>query len=95
VPYSADNLEAFRRAMPDGAHFTVMGIGKSSLPAQYGAIACGGWIRVGFEDNVYYARGRLAASNAELVERAARLAREAQLEIATSDDVRSMLGLGR
>lgn len=95
VPYSADNLEAFRRAMPEGAHFTVMGIGRSSLPAQYGAIACGGWIRVGFEDNVYYARGRLAASNAELVERAARLAREAQLEIATSGDVRSMLGLRR
>jgi len=95
VPYSAENLEAFRRAMPEGANFTVMGIGKSSLPAQYGAIACGGWIRVGFEDNVYYARGRLATSNAELVERASRLAREAQLEIATSDDVRSMLGLRR
>ncbi|MCE1195489.1 3-keto-5-aminohexanoate cleavage protein [bacterium] len=95
VPYSVENLATFRGAMPEGARFTVMGIGKSSLPAQYGAIACGGWIRVGFEDNVYYAKGRLAASNAELVERAARIAKEAQLEIATSDDVRSMLGLGR
>lgn len=93
VPYSVDNLESFRRAMPDGAHFTVMGIGRSSLPAQYGAIAAGGWIRVGFEDNVYYSKGRLAASNAELVERAVRIAREAQLEVATSADVRSMLSL--
>ncbi|HWR10197.1 MAG TPA: 3-keto-5-aminohexanoate cleavage protein [Rectinemataceae bacterium] len=93
VPYSADNLEVFRRALPEGAHFTVMGVGKSSLTAQYGAIACGGWIRVGFEDNVYYAKGIPAASNAELVERAARLVREAQMDIATSDDVRSILRL--
>jgi 3-keto-5-aminohexanoate cleavage enzyme len=93
VPYSADNLSAFKRALADGAHFTVMGIGKASLPAQYGAISCGGWIRVGFEDNVYYAKGKLAKSNAELVERASRIAAEAQLEIATSDDVRSILRL--
>lgn len=91
VPFSADNLEAFKRALPEGAKFTVMGIGRSCLPAQYGAIAAGGWIRVGFEDNVYYAKGVPAASNAQLVERAARLAKEAQLEIATSDDVRSIL----
>lgn len=93
VPYSVDNLESFRRALPEGAHFTVMGIGRSSLPAQYGAIASGGWIRVGFEDNVYYSKGRLAKSNAELVERAVCIAREAQFEIATSADVRSMLSL--
>lgn len=93
VPYSVDNLESFRRALPEGARFTVMGIGRSSLPAQYGAIASGGWIRVGFEDNVYYAKGRLAKSNAELVERAARLIREAGMDVATSGDLRSMLKL--
>ena len=93
VPYNVDNLEVFRRALPENAFFTVMGIGKSSLPAQVGAIACGGWIRVGFEDNVYYAKGLPAKSNAELVERAARIAREAQLDIATSDEVRSFLRL--
>jgi 3-keto-5-aminohexanoate cleavage enzyme len=93
LPWSPDNLEAMRRAMPGGADFTVMGIGRSSLPAQYGAIAAGGWIRVGFEDNVFYAKGRLAKSNAELVERAARIAREAGLEPATPDDVRNYLKL--
>ena len=93
VPYSADNLEVFKRALPAGAHFTVMGIGRASLPAQYGAIATGGWIRVGFEDNVYYSKGVLAKSNAELVERAVRIAREAQFEIASSDDVRKMFNL--
>jgi len=93
VPWSPDNLEAFKRALPEGADFTVMGIGRANLPAQYGAIAAGGWIRVGFEDNVYYAKGRLAKSNAELVERAVRIAKEAQLEPATPDEVRKYLKL--
>jgi 3-keto-5-aminohexanoate cleavage enzyme len=93
VPYSPEILQSFIRALPGGANFTVMGIGKASLSAQFGAIASGGWIRVGFEDNVYYARGRPAKSNAELVERAARIAREAGLEPATPDDVRAYLRL--
>jgi 3-keto-5-aminohexanoate cleavage enzyme len=95
VSYSIENLLAFQRAMPQGAYFTVMGIGRSSLLAQYGAIAAGGWIRVGFEDNVYYAKGQLARSNAELVERAVRIAKEAQLSVASSDEVRAMLNLRR
>lgn len=93
VPYSVENLSAFMRALPAGANFTVMGIGRSSLPAQYGAIANGGWIRVGFEDNVYFSRGVLASSNAQMVERAARIAREAGLQPATPDDVRKELRL--
>ncbi|MGO8693256.1 MAG: 3-keto-5-aminohexanoate cleavage protein [Rectinemataceae bacterium] len=93
VPYSVATLEAFVSAMPPGADFTVMGIGRASLPAQYGAIARGGWIRVGFEDNVYFSKGVLATSNAQLVERAARIAREADLSPAEPDDVRKYLKL--
>ncbi|HPE36489.1 MAG TPA: 3-keto-5-aminohexanoate cleavage protein [Spirochaetales bacterium] len=93
VPYTVENLSAFMRALPDGADFTVMGIGRSSLPAQYGALANGGWIRVGFEDNVYFSKGVLASSNAQLVERAARIAHEAGLKPATPDDVRKHLKL--
>jgi 3-keto-5-aminohexanoate cleavage enzyme len=93
VPFSLDNLESFVRALPEGADFTAMGIGRSSLPAQYAAIARGGWIRVGFEDNVYYSKGVLAESNAQLVQRAARLAREAGLAPATPAEVREYLKL--
>lgn len=93
VPYTAENLEIFKRALPDGAYFTVLGIGKSSLPAQYGAIATNGWMRVGFEDNVYFSKGVLAKSNAQLVERAAGIAKLAGLTVATSGDVRSILEL--
>ncbi|HRZ89815.1 MAG TPA: 3-keto-5-aminohexanoate cleavage protein, partial [Spirochaetia bacterium] len=79
--------------LPEGADFTLMGIGRASLPAQYAAIARGGWIRVGFEDNVYYSKGVLAESNAQFVARAARLAKEAGLTPATPADVRSHLKL--
>ncbi len=93
LPYGVRELAAMVDALPEGAEYTVMGIGRSSLPSQFGSIALGGWIRVGFEDNVYYSKGRLAASNAELVERAARIAREASLEPATPADVRDYLKL--
>jgi uncharacterized protein (DUF849 family) len=45
------------------------------------------------EDNILYAKNRLAKSNAELVERAARLIREAQKEVASPADARAILAL--
>ena len=93
VPFTLDTMESFVRVLPEGADFTLMGIGRASLPAQYAAIARGGWIRVGFEDNVYYSKGVLAESNAQFVARAARLAKEAGLTPATPADVRSHLKL--
>jgi uncharacterized protein (DUF849 family) len=45
------------------------------------------------EDNVFYAKDRLAVSNAEFVERAARLIREANKEVATPTDARKILNL--
>ena len=79
--------------MPPESYFTVMGIGRAHLPGIYGAIAAGGFIRVGFEDNIYYSKGRLAKSNAEFVERAVRISREADLEIAAPSDVRELFRL--
>ena len=79
--------------MPAESYFTVMGIGRAHLPGICAAIASGGFIRVGFEDNIYYSKGRLARSNAEFVERAARISREAGLETASPGDVRKLFGL--
>ena len=80
--------------IPKDAMFTVMGIGgRASLQSVYGALAFGGHIRQGFEDNIYYSKGVIAESNAQLVERAARVARDMGCEIATPDDVREMLAL--
>ena len=93
VAYEPDVLDLFVRKLPRGAFWTAMGIGRANLPAVYGALAMGGNVRVGFEDNVYYSRGVLAKSNAELVDRAARIVRESGQDVATPDDVRAMLQL--
>jgi len=55
------------------------------------AILMGGHVRVGFEDNIYYRKGRLAKSNAELIERVVRIARELNRDIATPDEARRIL----
>lgn len=57
------------------------------------SIMMGGHVRVGFEDNIFISKGVLAKSNAELVEKVARIARELGREIATPDEARSILGL--
>ena len=94
VRYDMQTLDLFVKNLPEGSFWTIIGIGRSCLPAHYGAIALGtGFIRVGFEDNVYYSKGVLAKNNAELVERTARIAKEAGYEIATPADVREMLKL--
>ena len=57
------------------------------------AIIMGGHVRVGLEDNIYVKKGMLARSNAELVEKVVRIARELDREVATPDEARDMLGL--
>ena len=63
------------------------------MEMMYGAVAMGGHIRVGMEDNVMYAKGQLASSNRQFVERAARVIREYGNEVATPDEAREILGL--
>jgi 3-keto-5-aminohexanoate cleavage enzyme len=57
------------------------------------AIAMGGHVRVGFEDNIYYRKGELANSNARFVERVVRIAREVGREPATVQQAREILRL--
>jgi 3-keto-5-aminohexanoate cleavage enzyme len=57
------------------------------------AIAMGGNVRVGFEDNLYLSKGVLAQSNGELVAKVVRIANELGRPIATSDEAREILGL--
>jgi 3-keto-5-aminohexanoate cleavage enzyme len=57
------------------------------------ALAMGGHIRVGLEDNIYFSKGVLAQSNAVLVERIVRISREYGREIAHPAEARQILGL--
>ena len=94
VRYDTETLGFFVKRLPENSFWTAIGIGgKASLMAIYGAISFGGFIRVGLEDNVYYSKGVLAESNAQLVERAVRIAKEFGCEIAGPDYVRNILKL--
>lgn len=79
--------------LPEDAIFNVTPVGAAQLPLTTMAMVLGGCIRVGMEDNIYYRRGELAKSNAQLVARAVRIARELNKEPATPDEARKILGL--
>lgn len=80
-------------SIPAESTFTVSGIGRNQFPMATMAIIMGGHVRVGFEDNVNIEKGVPAKSNAELVERVVRIAKELGREIATPQETREILGL--
>ena len=91
MSYSPRILMQLVDSLPQDSMFTTMGIAADELPAIVQSILLGGHVRVGFEDNVNYKRGQRAESNAQLVARAARIARELGCEIATPAEARKML----
>ncbi len=80
-----------------GADNYVWSVIGAGYPAEFNlatlGMMMGGHARVGFEDNIFIEKGVLAKSNAELVEKVVRIARELGREIATSDEARKILGL--
>jgi 3-keto-5-aminohexanoate cleavage enzyme len=89
---TVSNLADLVDDLPEGCTWSVAGIGRQQLPMAMTAIAMGGHVRVGLEDNLHYSRGRLAR-NEELVARVARIAGEAGRPVATPDQARKLLGL--
>ena len=80
--------------LPAGSIWSVAGLGRFQLDANVTAIAAGGHVRVGLEDNIYYDRGRRELTdNVRLVERIVRVAREMGREPATPMEARRMIGL--
>lgn len=90
---SARNLTYLADSVPAGSTWTVAGVGRHEFTMGTHAILMGGHVRVGLEDNVYLRKGVLAESNAALVERVARIAKEFDREIADPSDARRILGL--
>ena len=90
---SIENVIHLLRELPEDSLWLCSGIGPHQLPMTTLAILLGGHVRVGLEDNVYYRRGEKAKSNAQLVERAARVCHELNREVATRAQAREMLGI--
>ena len=93
TPATVSNLCWLVNAIPAGSTWTATGIGRHAFTLAAPAIAMGGNVRVGFEDNLYLERGVLAKSNGELVAKVVRIAKELGRPIATSAEAREILGL--
>jgi 3-keto-5-aminohexanoate cleavage enzyme len=93
MPGDAATLVQAVSALPAGASWSATGIGRTTLPVMFAALAAGGHLRVGMEDTTSFARGRPVTGNAELVERAATLAELAQRPPLTPAQARILLGV--
>jgi uncharacterized protein (DUF849 family) len=79
--------------LPTGALWTGFGVGRQAFPMVAQAWLLGGHVRVGFEDNLFIAKGKLARDNAELVDRARQIVESLGGTIATPQEARAILGL--
>lgn len=79
--------------LPNNNIWSAIGIGQAELPLNTYSILLGGHVRTGLEDNIYYRKGELATSNAQLVDRIVRLSHELGRDVATIDEARTLLGL--
>ena len=93
MPATVRNLAFLVESLPPGCTWSAAGIGRMQTTIAAAAMAMGGHVRVGFEDNIYYRRGELAQSNAQLVARVARIAAELDRPVATPAEARRILSL--
>lgn len=93
VEATPEYLWSLREFLPADTIFNVTAVGSAQLTLTTLGMLLGGMVRVGMEDNIYYRKGELAKSNAQLVARTVRIALELGLEIATPNEAREILGL--
>jgi uncharacterized protein (DUF849 family) len=91
VPPTPRNLAAMVDNLPDRSHWGLIGISREQWTLVAAALALGGSVRVGLEDNFYLPDGKMARSNGDLVARARRMAEDVGRRVATVDDARRML----
>jgi 3-keto-5-aminohexanoate cleavage enzyme len=80
-------------SLPEGATYSVAGIGRYEFPLAELSIKHGGHVRVGLEDNIYLEKGVLAQSNAELVKKVVEIAKRYKRDIASPSEARDILGM--
>ncbi len=86
-------LPTYLHYIPDDTYFTTLGVGRAQTPLGILGMILGGNVRVGLEDNLYFKKGELAKSNAQLVARIVRVARELGKEPCSPVEARQILGL--
>src|SRR5579872_3014942 len=95
IPGTTRHLVDQVDSLPPRSHWQVIGIGLKQWPLLAAAVTMGGNVRVGLEDNFYIEEGRMAKSNADLVEKAARLVQDLGSSVASIHEARRILFLPR
>ena len=90
-PATPKSLVYMQELIPPDSVWSVGGIGRAQLPMAMLSMVMGGHVRVGMEDNIYYGRGELVRSNAQLVERVVRIAGEFGREVASPAEAGEIL----
>jgi 3-keto-5-aminohexanoate cleavage enzyme len=94
MPATVPALVAAVQALPEEVtSWSATGIGRGHLPVMAATLALGGHLRVGMEDNLFFAQGRPVRGNTELVSRAAELSAQMQRPAMTGTEARELLGL--
>ena len=93
MPATPKSLLHLSEIIPQGSTWSVIGVGPGQLPMVMMGMIMGGHVRVGLEDNIYYSKGVLAKSNAELVERVVRIAKEIGREVASPSEAKEIIRL--
>jgi len=93
VSWRPQTLVDYVSQLPPNSKFSTLGVGPTQHHATVMSLILGGGVRVGFEDNIYYRRGELAKSNAQLVERIVTVIRDLGYEPASPAEAREMLGM--
>jgi len=92
---SMDSFLYMVRNLPEDSLFQTCALGLEELHVNVMAMLLGGHVRTGLEDCIHYQRGELARSNAQMVERIARIANDLGRGVATIEETRRMLGIDR
>ena len=92
-PATTEAMTYMRNLLPAGSPWFAFGISLHQFPMVAQAVLLGGHPRVGLEDNIYLEKGKLAPSNAALVEKAVKIVEVLGNVVATPADARAMLGL--
>ncbi len=92
-PATPEAMTYMRNLLPPGSPWFAFGISLYQFPMVAQAVLLGGHVRVGLEDNLYLEKGKLAPSNAALVEKAAHIIEVLGDHVATPWEAREILGL--
>ena len=92
-PATPEAMSYMKSLLPVQSPWFAFGISLHQFPMVAQAVLLGGHPRVGLEDNIYLEKGKLAPSNAALVEKAANIIQTLGDQVATPAEARQILGL--